>query len=98
MGCYFYMKISIEKLLEKMERELQHAKTSSRDENLREKIYSIKILCEVILEGKAAGDTEMNSIVSPSVYQPAAAQPVSMNQAKKMQTDDGANGDSLFDF
>lgn len=92
------MEISIEKLLEKMERELQLAKTDSRDENLREKIYSIKILCEVILEDKTANGTEMTSNVSSAVYQPAAVQPVSMNQAKKMQTDDGANGDSLFDF
>ncbi|XJZ27194.1 YwdI family protein [Bacillota bacterium Lsc_1132] len=94
------MMIAIEKLLAKMEAELQLAKTSSKEENLREKIYSIKIICELILEEKTTvRRNEVISSTSPAVYPSVASQPMSaLNQAKKLETEDGANGDSLFDF
>jgi hypothetical protein len=114
--------ISMEKLLAKMETELQQARNSKKEESLRERIYSIKILCELILDEKQAGSGDMAQKPSswkpqlsqsqPFVPQPAAfqpptvvqqpavfqQQPAMMPQPKKLEMDDDANGDSLFDF
>ena len=46
------MNISVQKLLAKMEDELHLAKATVKEENLREKVYSIKTLCELILDEK----------------------------------------------
>jgi hypothetical protein len=93
--------ISVEKLLTKIEEELKLAKNSTKQENLREKVYSIKILCELILDEKQV-QPESKSIplaaFQPVVAQPAFQQPVSLNQPKKLEMEDEANGDSLFDF
>lgn len=102
-----FMNIAIEKLLAKMESELHMARNSSKGEHLREKVYSIKILCELILEEQTVTRSEavgtMPHVVQVHQPQPQPAvmqvQPISsVGQAKKLQTDDGANGDSLFDF
>ncbi|PLS03881.1 YwdI family protein [Neobacillus cucumis] len=101
------MNISVDKLLAKIENELKLAKTSTREENLREKVYSIKILCELILDEKqvsAKPAAPTQPAVSPQVYQqPLINQQVfqqgsSLQQPKKLEMDDEANGDSLFDF
>jgi hypothetical protein len=93
--------ISVDKLLRKIEEELKLAKNSMKQENLREKVYSIKILCELILDEKQV-QPESKSIplaaFQPVVAQPAFQQPVSLNQPKKLEMEDEANGDSLFDF
>jgi hypothetical protein len=102
--------ISVDKLLSKMEEELKLAKNSTKKENLRERVYSIKILCELILDNKQgqqeAPTTAPSTVYQPvpsTVYQPvpiqpAFQQPVSLNQPKKLEMEDEANGDSLFDF
>lgn len=114
------MNISMEKLVAKMEAELKQARTSQNEESLRERIYSIKILCELILEEKQTGAgaqvqksySSQPSVKQPFVPQPAAfqhqtvvqqpavfqPQPAIMPQPKKLEMDDDANGDSLFDF
>jgi hypothetical protein len=93
--------ISVDKLLRKIEEELRLAKTSSKQENLREKVYSIKILCELILDEKQVQQEEPPMPITayqPVTSQPAFGQPVSLNQPKKLEMEDEANGDSLFDF
>jgi hypothetical protein len=93
--------ISVDKLLSKMEEELKLAKNSSRQENLREKVYSIKILCELILNDKQDQQEPKPTPLAafqPVVPQPTYQQPVSLNQPKKLEMEDEANGDSLFDF
>lgn len=95
------MNISIEKLLAKIEEELKLAKHSTKQENLREKVYSIKILCELILDEKQSQQgTQLNPVPAnqPVTVQPTFQQPVSLNQPKKLEMEDEANGDSLFDF
>ncbi len=96
------MKISVETLLAKMETELQLAKTCSKEENLREKIYSIKILSELLLEENDTVKSNEAMIRTASMAFPTTpSQPLStLNQVKKLEMDDGdgANGDSLFDF
>lgn len=102
------MNISVQKLLAKMEDELQQAKSSQKEESLREKIYSIKILCELILEEQQAKRENAAVNIQPAreqqvhsqhVYQsPFIQQQAPVPQPKKLKLDDGANGDSLFDF
>ena len=105
------MNISVNKLLAKIEDELKQAKGAQKDEQLREKIYSIKILCELILDEKHETDANSESrqpiqqpYVQPQpVYQqqvfqqPVVQQPSVIGQPKKIDIDE-ANGDSLFDF
>jgi hypothetical protein len=96
------MNISVKKLLAKIEEELQLAKNSPQEESLREKIYSIKILCELILAEKhpVAAQTIQPVMPQPTGFnqQQVFQQPVPINQPKKLEVEDGANGDSLFDF
>lgn len=92
------MNISIEKLLAKIEEELKLAKNSTKQENLREKVYSIKILCELILDEKTTAQEVTHRSAPVFQPQPSIQQPVSLQQAKKLDMEDEANGDSLFDF
>jgi hypothetical protein len=88
--------ISVDKLLMKIEEELKLAKNSTKQENLREKVYSIKILCELILDEKQKQEV---AHTPPPAYQPVTVQqPVTLNQPKKLEMENDANGDSLFDF
>ncbi|MDQ6595230.1 YwdI family protein [Bacillus salipaludis] len=103
-----FLNISVQKLLEKMEDELQSAKRSAKGESLRERVYSIKILCELILEEKADMPVQaavsnppvvqQPMVVQPAFQQPMFQQPAAINQPKKLDMGDDANGDSLFDF
>ncbi len=91
------MNISVQKLLTKIDEELQQAKTENKLEGLRERVYSIKILCELILD--EAEGTAAAALKEAAVYNPVAEQPpLSVPQPKKLELDDEANGDSLFDF
>jgi hypothetical protein len=93
--------ISVDKLLRKIEEELTLAKNSPKPENLREKVYSIKILCELILDEKQRQQEAPLSPVpayQPVTVQPSFQQPVTLNEPKKLEMEDEANGDSLFDF
>lgn len=105
------MNISVDKLLSKIEQELKQAKNSSQSESLRERVYSIKILCELILdEEQVKSETPIPSTPTfqpvmnqqifqqPVMSQQAFQQPVSLNQPRKIEMDDEANGDSLLDF
>jgi hypothetical protein len=75
--------ISVQKLLTKIDEELKLAKSSTKEESLREKVYSIKILCELLLDEKPAAQNEVPAAPMP-VVQPAisyqAFQPQVMNQ------------------
>lgn len=103
-----FVNISVQKLLAKMEEELKQAKAAPKQESLRERVHSIKILCELILEEnqlKAAESWNEPVISRPvpvAVQQQGVpvpiSQPVSTFQPKKLELDDEANGDSLFDF
>jgi hypothetical protein len=90
------MNISVQKLLAKMEAELHLAKATVKEENLREKVYSIKTLCDLILDEKQLKSTATKGIIQQQTF----SQPMSMtiNQPKKLALDDEANGDSLLDF
>ncbi|MCQ6280328.1 YwdI family protein [Bacillus sp. EB600] len=94
------MNISVQKLLTKMEDELHLAKATVKEENLREKVYSIKTLCELILDEKQLRNESTVTAAKGIIQQQSFSQPMSMtiNQPKKLALDDEANGDSLLDF
>jgi hypothetical protein len=106
------MNISVQKLLTKIEAELKLAKSSTKEESLREKVYSIKILCELLLDEKPSPASEVTLAPTPSVQpaisfqayqQPVMSQPIiqqtpTLQQPKKLDMENEANGDSLFDF
>jgi hypothetical protein len=80
------MNISIQKLLVKMEEELATVK----EENLREKVYSIKTLCELILDEKQIKRESPAPLQVTTTQQPMIP--------KRLVVDEESNGDSLFDF
>ncbi|HWJ77066.1 MAG TPA: YwdI family protein [Niallia sp.] len=98
------MSVSIQQLLTKMEEQLKEAKTSNSDARIRERVYAIKSLCELVLEQE--GRVENISYQKPlqqASYPVAPVTPVPIQtiqtttQTTKLDTDEG-NGDSLFDF
>jgi len=100
------MNISVQKLLAKIEDQLKEAKTSGSSEaTIRERVYAIKSLCELVLEQESTN--RISEPYSKPLYQPAITQPSPVQvqqpqpmqpmQTPKLNTDEG-NGDSLFDF
>jgi hypothetical protein len=93
------MQIPVGNLLGKIEKELQEAKSSSSQDRIRERVYSIKALCELLLEGEGTGSEPVRPAAS---YIPQPVQEsvplASIQQPKKMNMENEANGDSIFDF
>ncbi|USK54863.1 YwdI family protein [Cytobacillus solani] len=90
------LNISVQQLLRKIEEELHEAKGNINEARIRERIYSIKSLCELILDEQVQLAAPKKSFVSQEpVHQ---AQPVSIQHPKRLEIEDDANGDSLFDF
>lgn len=119
LKCGDSMDIPLQKLLSKMEAELQEAKNASTNSVIREKIHSLKTLCELVLDEPihshrvqkpvtAIPSTPVQmpyqqmQVQSPSAvpYQqvPVQSQTAMPNQTKRLEMEDGANGDSLLDF
>ena len=105
------MNISMQKLLLKMEEELKRAKAAESEAMQRERIHSIKTLCELVLDEppensrgfvvpakQAAPQYVPPQPVIPQQQIPVNQQPSMIPQPKKLQMEDNANGDSLFDF
>jgi hypothetical protein len=93
------MNISHVSLINKMEQELLKAKKAERPQNIREHINSIKALCEVMLENDSVSSSQMPA--QQQMTMPAGSQQsqtVRISEESKLETDDGANGDSLFEF
>ncbi|MCA1033333.1 MULTISPECIES: YwdI family protein [Bacillaceae] len=93
------MQIPVGNLLAKIEKELQGAKSSSSEEMIRERVYSIKALCELLLEGEKTSSEPVRPAAS---YIPQPVQEsvplASIQQPRKMNMENEANGDSIFDF
>lgn len=94
-----YMSISIEKMLSKMEAEINEAK-GLNESAVRERVHAIKTLCEVILDQSTgavrAAQTQQQPMIAPQTNNPGPQQ-VSLNE-KPMKMGDEANGESIFDF
>lgn len=105
------MNISMQKLLLKMEEELKRAKAAESEAMQRERIHSIKTLCELVLDEPpensrgvtAPAKQAAQQYVPPQPIIPQQQMPVNQQssmipQPKKLEMEDNANGDSLFDF
>ncbi|WP_413358382.1 YwdI family protein [Robertmurraya sp. 2P01SA] len=91
------LNISMQALLGKIEEELKQAKQSNSESRIREKIYAVKTLCELVLEQEVSGQRPVSSsITSPPPVQPQVI--TQYQQPQKMKVDADSNGDSLFDF
>jgi hypothetical protein len=100
------MNISLQKLLLKMEEELKRAKSAESETAQRERIHSIKTICELVLDeqpGAAPAKQAAQHFVPSQPSIPQQQMPVNqpspmIPQPKKLEMEDSANGDSLFDF
>lgn len=90
------MNISIQKMLGKIEKELQAAKNVSSASLVREKIYAIKTMCDLILE---ESETEWPTEVEAAKFVSASPSgKINVQQPRRMEMEDDANGESIFDF
>lgn len=105
------MNITMQKLLLKMEEELRRAKAAESEAMQRERIHSIKTLCELVLDEPPENSRWVaepakqgaQQYVPPQPIIPQQQLPVNQQssmipQPKKLEMEDNANGDSLFDF
>ena len=94
------MNITIQQLLAKIEDQLTEAKTSSTDARIRERVYAIKSLCELVLEQEGKASLAYQQPVQQPSFQ-AVQEPITIPkqtiQTNKIKMEEG-NGDSLFDF
>ncbi|OKL37540.1 YwdI family protein [Domibacillus mangrovi] len=89
------MNISHEKVLAKMEQEMIAAKMASPDD-IKRHVYTIKSLCELML-GAGLSEYETRPIVTQADAMHTQS-PATIQQTERLITDDGSNGDSIFDF
>lgn len=99
------MNISHQSVLSRIEQEVRKAKQAEKSDSVKQHIYTIKTLCEVMLDTpNEAGRQNFQPSITPPQIQPMVQQPlpqkpaVTINQEEKLETEDGANGDSIFDF
>ncbi|MCI1593357.1 MULTISPECIES: YwdI family protein [Heyndrickxia] len=92
------MSISVTSLLNRMEQEITFAKNVDDKGKLKNHIYSIKTLCEIILsndqEDAGMVDVQRKHQQNFSTTVPS----ITLTENKPLKTDDGANGESIFDF
>lgn len=91
------MGVSQKTILSKMEACLQKAKRSEGSRELREHVRALQALCDVILEDTTQNQSSLTPAVKESDSNRVGASKVELT-SKKIETEDGSNGDSLFDF
>ncbi|MGG3448968.1 YwdI family protein [Domibacillus aminovorans] len=89
------MNISHEKVLAKMEQEMAAAKMASPDD-VKRHVYAIKSMCELML-GAEVSAYEPRPIVTPPAVMHTQS-PATIQQTERLTTEDGSNGESIFDF
>ena len=87
--------ISYQTILQHLEKQVEEAKNASTEQQIRESLTAVRALCDVVLSkaGEVVKEqpTPMSKVITPIPTQ----QPV---YTAKMDEEDGANGESLFDF
>ncbi|MBO8175911.1 MAG: YwdI family protein [Bacillus sp. (in: Bacteria)] len=93
------MNVSYATLLRKMEQELHQAKQSGQLQSIRQHVQAIKALCELVLEEQEEAQAAMIETAQSKVktISSTTIQPPSLS-SQVLTTDDGANGESIFDF
>lgn len=88
--------ISYDRVFAEMERQLKVAQNTANEREMREALAAIRSLCEVALGGRV----EKSEKVIPKMLEtPQIAQVQSLTSLEvKPMKEEGANGESLFDF
>ncbi|MBS4218837.1 YwdI family protein [Bacillus sp. FJAT-49711] len=89
------MNISYKSLLEKLENEIRKAKGANGEQELKGHLYAVKALAELALE---EDQKDISSFTPRKITLPEKAQTISVTNQERIKMEDGANGDSLFDF
>ncbi|GLC87988.1 YwdI family protein [Lysinibacillus piscis] len=84
--------ISYQAIMQQLEKQLVSVKHTSNEQQIREAFIAIRALCDVVLDGQ--GETQPKSQHIPQML---VSEPVTFNTVKVTE-EDGANGDSIFDF
>lgn len=97
--------ISYQTILAELEKQLNMAKCANSEQQLREAMAATKALCDVVLQMPAG---EQKQQASRALHKPFVQEPLNRLAESKVQVlpastqrleeDDGANGESLFDF
>ncbi len=92
-----YLNISVEKVIQQIENELLKAKANTQKPGqFRERIASIRALCELMLE---EGSIEVSShLISSNIVQSIPSQPIQTQMAAMPKYDESEQGESLLDF
>ena len=83
--------ISYQAVLQQLEKQLDEAKKATDEQQMRESLTAVRALCDVVLARPAEGSQTQHKHI------PQMPTPQIINTVK-MEEEDGANGDSLFDF
>ncbi|MBC1419579.1 YwdI family protein [Listeria fleischmannii] len=89
------MKVSDQALFQKMEDELKQAKQGGAEQKAH--LHALKILTELALS-ETKTDVLSQNDAAQIVSERQKTVPPALNQGKKLDMSDDANGDSLFDF
>lgn len=92
------MNINVHKLLVKIEEQLKEAKGSQLESRIRERVYAIKSICEIILEDAPDQRGLIQNLVSSYNSNPVPKVESTSIQSKPIEMNNEANGDSLLDF
>jgi len=87
--------ISYEAVIQQVEKQLASAKNANNEQQIREALTAIRALCDVVLDlPTATSHVQVNHL--PQML--STEQMPSTINTTKIQHNDGANGDSIFDF
>jgi len=94
-----YLNISVEKVIQQIENELHKAKVVSTQKpgQFRERIASIRSLCELLLEDESSVEIP-KSIVTSNIVQSIPSQPIMSRPSVMPKLDDSEQSGSLLDF
>lgn len=93
------MTISYDVIFEKMEHELKQAKVASNDTEFQAHMYALKTLTEIILSGKSAISSMNDQKISKANFTgQKEVHNLAILNSETPKNEDGANGDSIFDF
>ncbi|EAF4777979.1 hypothetical protein FZ069_02210 [Listeria monocytogenes] len=87
------MIIADSKIFEQMENELAKAKAATTKASQDKHLHGLMLLVQLAKTGD-----ETTAAVKPIAIQPAEPAQIASMDGKKIELEDGANGDSLLDF
>ena len=87
--------ISYQTILQQLEKQLDEAKKATGEQQIRESLTAVRALCDVVLE-QSVETSKTQPKHAPQMLTQVPTQ--QMVYTAKINEEDGANGDSLFDF